>query len=136
MLDPTPYRSPQADGLEKQGRFAEAGPVWRDLLVAEGMQRLARSIELQSDYKRAEPMRRSISALLQADADFSAGVPEAHSAQSYKALEILRAAGKGGARSSAGTPSSRYGRELWRPRDGGAGDRARKGRQGADRDGA
>lgn len=114
----------KADGLEKQGRFAQAEPVWRDALdqrrkllgerdplVAAGMQRLARDIEVQGDYKRAEPMRRQVMALLQADVASAPNVPEAHSAlgynltmqgnlhegasQSYKALEILRGAGKG-----------------------------------------
>ncbi|AXB78657.1 tetratricopeptide repeat protein [Novosphingobium sp. P6W] len=120
----------KADGLEKLGHFAEAEPVWRDALnqrrkllgerdplVAAGMQRMARNIEVQGDFRRAEPMRRSILALLQADAASAPGVPEAHSAlgynltmqgklhegaaQSYKALEILRAAGKGEAPEAA-----------------------------------
>jgi tetratricopeptide (TPR) repeat protein len=113
----------KADALEKQGRFVDAEPVWRDALnqrrrllgerdpmVAAGMQRLARNIEIQGDYKRAEPMRRAILKLLQTDADSAPIVPEAYSAlgynltmqgklhegaaQSYKALELLRTAGK------------------------------------------
>jgi tetratricopeptide (TPR) repeat protein len=120
----------KADGLEKQGRLAQAEPVWRDALdqrrkllgdrdplVAEAMKRLARNIETQGDYKRAEPIRRSILALLQADGASAMNLPEAHSAlgynltvqgnlhegaaQSYKALEILRAAGKGEAPEAA-----------------------------------
>jgi len=120
----------KADGLEKQGRFPEAEPVWRDALeqrrqllgerdplVAAGMQRLARNIEIQGGYKRAEPLRRSILALLQENAASAPDVPEAHSAlgynltmqgnlhegaaQSYKALEILRAGGRGEAPEAA-----------------------------------
>lgn len=120
----------RGDGLEKQGRFAQAEPVWRDALeqrqrllgkrdplVAVAMQRLARNIEGQGDYKRAEPLRRSALALLKANAGSTADVPEAYSAlgynltlqgnlhkgavESYKALELLRAAGKGEAPEAA-----------------------------------
>jgi len=112
-----------ADGLEKQGRFAEAEPLWRnalaqrkallgarDPLVASGMDRLARNLEMQSRYRDAEPLRRDALRLLAANRSSAKDVPAAHSAlgynltmqgnlhegaaQSYKALELLRAAGK------------------------------------------
>ncbi|KMS56619.1 hypothetical protein V474_13995 [Novosphingobium barchaimii LL02] len=113
----------QADDFEKQGRFAEAEPFWRDALaqrkwllgersplVAAGMDRLARNLEAQGSFKQAEPLRRTALDLYEMDTDSAKDRPRAHSslgynltmqgnvsegaAESYKALEMLRAAGK------------------------------------------
>ncbi|WP_334185288.1 tetratricopeptide repeat protein [Novosphingobium sp.] len=113
----------RADKLETQGRIVEAEPLWhdalaqrqrllgdRDPLVAKGMDQLARNIEMQGDYRRAEALRRSALALREADAGSAADLPDACSAlgynltrqgklhegaaQSYRALELLREAGK------------------------------------------
>lgn len=113
----------QASALETEGRFREAEPLWRDALkqrqhllgadspaMAPGQARLARNLESQGRYRDAEPLRRSALQLLQDDPQSSAELPAAYSAlgynltlqgqlsegatHGYRALELLRAAGK------------------------------------------
>lgn len=113
----------QASALETEGRIQEAEPHWRKALnlrqallgtespaMAPGQARLARNIEMQGRFREAEPLRRSALERLQNDPASSLELPAAYTAlgynltmqgqlsegatYGYRALELLRAAGK------------------------------------------